>query len=159
DGVADLDVGLPARSGKFAQRDAPLGLRPDVDHRDVLFDPNDCALDDGAFLGTAVGEGLIEHFRKVFARRRGGTGGSGHEYSSIAGGAGQVAGISLAEAEKLANSRQTANVRRPGPSARRSKRKLGSARPHASRRSRLVLRSRKRGQPRSRPARTASTIS
>src|SRR5947209_3018211 len=50
DGIANLDVGLPARPREFAQRDASLGLRPDVDHSDVLLDSNDGPLDDGALL-------------------------------------------------------------------------------------------------------------
>ena len=49
DGVADLDIGLPARAREFAQRDAAFGLRAHVDDRKVLFDADDLALDDGAF--------------------------------------------------------------------------------------------------------------
>ena len=49
DGVADLDLGLPAGSGELAQRDAAFGLRADVDDREVLLDADDGALDDGAF--------------------------------------------------------------------------------------------------------------
>ena len=84
DGVADLEVRLPARSGEFAQRHAAFGLGADVDDGDVLLDADDGPLDDGAFLQTALGEGLFEHLGEIFARRRGETGGSGHELSSIA---------------------------------------------------------------------------
>src|SRR5262245_58908537 len=82
DRIADLDVGLPARSRELAQRDASLGLGADVDDGEVLLDADDRSLDDGTLLRAALGEGLFEHFREIFARRRGGTSGGGHEYSS-----------------------------------------------------------------------------
>src|SRR5262249_46524417 len=72
-------------SREFAQRDASLGLGADIDDGEVLLDANDRPLDDVAFLRAALGEGLFEHFREIFARRRGGTGGGGHEHSSSYG--------------------------------------------------------------------------
>ena len=51
-------------TGEFAQRDAAFGLRADVDDRKVLLDADDLALDDGAFLRAALGEGLFEHCAK-----------------------------------------------------------------------------------------------
>src|SRR5712691_7186445 len=90
DRVADLDVGLPARSREFAQRDASLGFGADIDDGEVLLDADDRPLDDGALLRAALGKGLFEQFREIFARRRGGTDGGGHEHSSSYG-----AGLSL----------------------------------------------------------------
>jgi len=50
-----------------------------------LLDPDDDPFDDRAFLrAAALGEGLFEHLREIFARRPGGLGGSGHELSSVA---------------------------------------------------------------------------
>src|SRR3954453_7405855 len=68
--VADLDLAAPAGAGKFADRDAPFGLGADVDQRHVLFDTDDRAFDDGAFLQIALAECLIEHRGKIFARGR-----------------------------------------------------------------------------------------
>src|SRR5262249_27012889 len=82
DGVADLEVALASRTREFPQRHATLGLGADVDDGKILLDPDDCPLDDSAFLGTAVGEGLLEQLGKILTRRYGGTG-SGHEYSRI----------------------------------------------------------------------------
>src|SRR5438132_1688169 len=90
DRIADLDVSLPARSREFAQRDASLGLGADVDDGEVLLDAHDRPLDYGALLRAALGKGLFEQFREIFARRRGGTDGGGHEHSSSYG-----AGLSL----------------------------------------------------------------
>ena len=85
DGVADLELRLPARSGEFAQRHPPFGLGADVDDGEILLDADDGALDDGAFLQAALRERLFEHLGEIFARRRGrgGTGGGsgGHELS------------------------------------------------------------------------------
>src|SRR6476661_7142181 len=83
DGIADLDVRLPARCREFAQRDTSLGLGSDVDDGEILLDSNDGALDDSAFLRAALGEGLFEHFREIVARRGSGLGGDGHELSSV----------------------------------------------------------------------------
>ena len=78
--VADLDLAAAAGAGKFADRDATLGLRADVDQRHVLFDTDDLAFDDGAFLQIALAECLIEHRGKIFARGRGSSSG-GHSNS------------------------------------------------------------------------------
>ena len=87
DGVADLDLGLPAGARELAQRDAAFGLRADVDDRKVLLDADDLALDDGAFRRAALGERFLEHCSEIFARRRSGTCGSGsHELSWSADG-------------------------------------------------------------------------
>ena len=75
--VADLDLAAAAGTGKFADRDAAFGLRADVDQRHVLFDTDDLAFDDGAFLQIALAECLIEHCGKIFARGRGSSSG-GH---------------------------------------------------------------------------------
>ena len=87
DGVADLDLGLAAGARELAQRDAAFRLRAHVDDRKVLLDADDLALDDGAFRRAALGERLLEHCSEIFARRRGGTCGSGcHELSWSADG-------------------------------------------------------------------------
>ncbi len=83
DGVADLDLGLPARPREFADRHPALGLGADIYDRKILLDPDNGSLHHRALLGAALGEGLFEHFREIFARRRGGTGGDGHEHSWI----------------------------------------------------------------------------
>src|SRR5215467_1167173 len=107
DRVADLDVGLPARSREFAQRDASLGLGADVDDGEILLDADDRPLDDGALLRAALGKGLFEHFREIFARRRGGTGGGGHEHSLSYGWRRIVVdGVSRAGAESPRDLRQ-----------------------------------------------------
>jgi hypothetical protein len=49
DFVADLELGLLAGRGEFAQRNAAFGLQADVDHRHVVLDRGDGALDDAAF--------------------------------------------------------------------------------------------------------------
>ena len=49
--VADGDLGLLARRGEFAQRDAAFALQADVDDREVVLDRGDDALDDLAFEG------------------------------------------------------------------------------------------------------------
>ena len=71
DVVADLDLVLPAGTGEFPQRHAPFGLGADVDDGEVLFDADDLALDDGAFLRAPLREGLFEHLGEIFARRCG----------------------------------------------------------------------------------------
>src|SRR6266702_2033930 len=66
--VADLDLAVTARAGKFAQRDAALGLQANVDDGHVLFNCNHLALDDGALLQAATCEGLVEHRGEIIAR-------------------------------------------------------------------------------------------
>ena len=68
DFVTDLQVGLLARRGEFAQRHAAFGLQADVDDGHVVFDAGDGALDDAAFKAVGVAEGLFEKFREIVAR-------------------------------------------------------------------------------------------
>src|SRR5262249_44818923 len=82
DRIADFDLCLPARPREFTQRDTAFGLRPHVDDGDILLDPDHRSFDHRAFLRTALGEGFFQQFREIFARRRGGTNGGGHEHSS-----------------------------------------------------------------------------
>ena len=67
--IADLDFVVAAGTGEFAQRNAAFGLQADVDDGHVLFDRNNDALDDGAFLQIAAGEGLVEHRGEIVAGR------------------------------------------------------------------------------------------
>ena len=69
DFVTDLQVALTARAGEFAQRHAAFGLQADVDDGHVLFNCNYLALDDGAFLQIAAGEGLVEHCSEIVTGR------------------------------------------------------------------------------------------
>src|SRR5262245_20634077 len=117
DRIADLDVCLPARTREFAQRQPPFGLGPDVDDGEVLLDRDDRSLDHGAFLRTTVGEGFFQQFREIFAGRRGGTGGGGHEHSLKASGWRRivVAGVVLAGAESPMHLRQPPQLRLRGP--------------------------------------------
>ncbi len=87
DGVADLELVLPARAGEFADRHASFGLRADVDDGDVLLEADDRPLDDGPFHKTALGERLFEQLGEILTRRRGGSSG-GHELSQSADSAG-----------------------------------------------------------------------
>src|SRR5438445_3500328 len=67
--VADLELAFTARAGEFAQRHAAFRLQADVDNRHVLFNRNHLALDDGAFLQVAAGEGLVQHLSEIVAAR------------------------------------------------------------------------------------------
>src|SRR3546814_6835649 len=58
--VANLDFGLLAGGGEFAQRDSAFGLEANVDHGDIVFNCGDDALDHAAFEGGIVTERLIE---------------------------------------------------------------------------------------------------
>ncbi len=69
--VTDGDLGLLARRGEFAQRDAAFALQPDVDDGEVVFDRGDDALDDLAFEGFVfAAEGFIEKRREIVAARK-----------------------------------------------------------------------------------------
>src|SRR5262249_56094058 len=106
------------RSREFAQRDTSLGLGPDVDDGEILLDADDRPLDDGALLRAALGKGLFEQFREIFARRCGGTGGGGHEHSSSYGWRRIVVdGVSRAGAESRRDLRQPPPVLRRLPPA------------------------------------------
>src|SRR6185295_13259055 len=67
--VANLEIAFAAGAGEFAQRDAALGLQADVDDGHVLFNCNYLALDDGAFLQIAAGEGLVQHCSEIVTGR------------------------------------------------------------------------------------------
>ena len=76
DFVADLEIGLLARRGEFAQRHAAFGLQADVDDGHVVFDAGDGALDDAAFEAVvAPPSDFVEERREIVA---GGICRSGH---------------------------------------------------------------------------------
>ena len=79
--VADLEFAFAAGSCEFPQRHAAFGLQADVDDGHVLFDRNDDALDDGAFLQIAAGEGLVEHRGEIVAGRIIGSSSRSHLFS------------------------------------------------------------------------------
>ncbi len=79
--VADLEIAFAAGSCEFAQRHAAFGLEADVDDGHVLLDRNNGALDDGAFLQIAAGEGLVEHGGKIVAGRIIGSSSRSHLFS------------------------------------------------------------------------------
>src|ERR1700688_4157836 len=79
--VADLEVAFAAGPCEFAQRHAAFGLQADVDDGHVLLDRNNDALDDGAFLQVAAGEGLVEHGGKIVAGRIIGSSSRSHLFS------------------------------------------------------------------------------
>ena len=86
DGVADLDVRLPSRTGEFAQRHTSLGFRANIDDRHVLLDAHHHSFHNRPFLRSAFTEGLVQHLGKILARGDNGACGSGnvgggHEYS------------------------------------------------------------------------------
>ena len=92
DFVADLDIAFAAGSCELAQRHAAFGLQADVDDGHVLFNRNDLALDDGAFLQVAAGKGFVEHRGEIVAGRIVGSSGiRSHLFSRcgvLAGGSG-----------------------------------------------------------------------
>jgi hypothetical protein len=67
DRIAHLDVGGHARHGEFLEGDAALGLQAHIDHREIIFDGDDGALDDGALLGALGLEALLQHGGEIFA--------------------------------------------------------------------------------------------
>ena len=69
--VADADLGLHAGGGEFAERNAPLRLEPDVDHRKVVLDRGDAALDHPPFERLILAERAFEHRREIVAGRLG----------------------------------------------------------------------------------------
>src|ERR1700687_3638191 len=81
DHVAYLEFAFTAGSGEFAQRHAAFSLQADVDDGHVLLDRNNGALDDGAFLQIAAGEGLVEHRGKIVAGRIIGSSSRSHLFS------------------------------------------------------------------------------
>ena len=83
--VADLQLGLPARTGEFPQRHAPFGFQADVDDGQILFDADDLAFDDRTFLQVSGSERLVEQLGKIFTRG-GLSGGHGVSCKRCAGG-------------------------------------------------------------------------
>ena len=69
DFVADLQIGLLARRGEFAQRHAAFRLEADVDDREVVLDAGDSADHDAAFEAVSLTEGLLEKRREIVAAR------------------------------------------------------------------------------------------
>ena len=69
DFIADLQVVLAAGAVEFTQRHPPLGLQADIDDSHVLFNGNNRALDDGAFLQVAAGKGFVKHRGEIVAGR------------------------------------------------------------------------------------------
>src|SRR5882672_2471111 len=69
DFVANLEFAFAAGSCELAQRHAAFGLQADVDDGHVLFNCNYLALDDGAFLQIAAGEGLVQHCSEIVTGR------------------------------------------------------------------------------------------
>ncbi|OIQ64587.1 hypothetical protein GALL_538620 [mine drainage metagenome] len=79
--VADLEIAFAAGPGEFAQRHAAFGLQADIDDGHVLLNRNNLALDDGAFLQVAAGEGLVEHGGKIVTGRIIGSSSRSHLFS------------------------------------------------------------------------------
>ena len=68
--VADAGQFVPTVIGKFLERDAPFGLETEVDHRDILFDGDDQALDDRSFESFVLAVALVEQSGEIIARGR-----------------------------------------------------------------------------------------
>src|ERR1700709_822466 len=79
--VTDLEFAFAAGHCEFAQRHAAFGLQADVDDGHVLFDRNNDALDDGAFLQVATGKGLVEHRSEIVTGRIIGSSSRSHMFS------------------------------------------------------------------------------
>src|SRR3984957_7480 len=79
--VTDLELAFAAGSCEFTQRHAAFGLEADVDDGHVLFNRNNLALDDGAFLQVAAGKGLVEHGGKIVTGRIIGSSSRSHLFS------------------------------------------------------------------------------
>src|SRR5262245_39156544 len=67
--VAHGKVGGTAGDAKFFQGNAALGLEADIDHRNVLLDPDDGALDDVTFLQRRGGQRLFKQGRELVVAR------------------------------------------------------------------------------------------
>ena len=65
DGIARLDLRLPARRGKFAQRDTAFRFQSDIDQHAVVFDGQHAAFDDGSFESARGAEQFIEQRGKA----------------------------------------------------------------------------------------------
>src|SRR5581483_770840 len=161
DGVADLDFGGTARRSKFAQRDAPFGLQPDVDDGEVLLDADDLALDDRAFLQVSLVEALVEQLGEIFALRRVGSGSSGGHEISISGAPAfgrRATWTRGPKAPQTFSGPRKAEGRRDNRAYRSMVVRSGMAASKPSERG-FCPPTARGGQPRPRPARTASTMS
>ena len=69
--VAHLHIGGDAGHGEFLQRHPAFGLEADIHHGEIIFDGDDLALDDGAFLRRLGLEALFQHRREIVAAGRG----------------------------------------------------------------------------------------
>ena len=67
DFVTDLQLGLLARCGEFAQGNAALGLQPDVDDGHVVFDGGNGAVHHATLETVGAAEHLIEHRGEIVA--------------------------------------------------------------------------------------------
>src|SRR3546814_17959091 len=66
--VADLQIGLLARRGDFAERDAAFRFQPDVDDGEVVLDRGDGAFYDLAFKPLLLAaEAFIQESRQIVA--------------------------------------------------------------------------------------------
>ena len=68
DDRAHLDGAVTAGLAEFLERDAAFGLETDVDDREILFDRDDGALDDGAFQRLVLDERVHQQGFKIFLR-------------------------------------------------------------------------------------------
>src|SRR3990172_4181497 len=67
--IANGEIGRASRHAKFFDGDTAFGLEADIDHRDVLFDCDDGALDDAAFLQSATRQRFLEKGRELVVAR------------------------------------------------------------------------------------------
>src|SRR5207237_7652947 len=122
DGIADMDFGLGAPDCEFLQRDTALRFEPDIDQRDVIFDADDAALDDGAFEAVGDAHGFIEQRGEaLLVGEIGGFDCDGHSFSSIPivrrGPAGIAAGAGSRQRSGAAASTRAGRNRRTGAAA------------------------------------------
>src|SRR5580693_8384356 len=119
--IADLEFRVAAGSCEFTQRHAAFGLQADVDDGHVLLDRDNGALDDGAFLQIAAGEGLVEHGGEIVAGRMVGSSSRSHLFSRcgyrrLFG----LRGVSGVKCQRSANpgDRSLRKIRNRGPAAK-----------------------------------------
>ena len=68
DDRANNDQAITASSTKFLERNTTFGLQTDVDDRQVFFDRNDGAFDNGAFKRLVINERVHQQRFKIFFR-------------------------------------------------------------------------------------------
>ena len=68
DFVANLQIGLLPRHGKFAQGYPPFGLQPHINDRQVIFDRGNSALDHPAFKAVGIAKCFFQKCREIVAR-------------------------------------------------------------------------------------------